>query len=116
MSNTPQSTEKKYKLWINIVSIAVPVVVALLFSVRLPNVEPLSFLPPIYASINGITAILLVLALIAIKNRKTSIHENLMKFFVNLLIFPLYSTIILQIMVFFNYYNSIEIGQNSVVL
>jgi putative membrane protein len=79
MSNTPQSIEKKYKLWINIVSIAIPLVVALLFSVRLPNVEPLSFLPPIYASINGITAMLLVLALIAIKNRKTIIHENLMK-------------------------------------
>ena len=79
MSNTPKSTEKKYKLWINIVSIAVPVVVALLFRVRLPNVEPLSFLPPIYASINGITAILLVLALIAIKNKNISIHENLMK-------------------------------------
>ena len=79
MSNTPQSTEKKYKLWINIVSIAIPLVVALLFRVRLPNVEPLSFLPPIYASINGITAMLLVLALIAIKNRKTIIHENLMK-------------------------------------
>jgi len=79
MNNTPRLTEKKYQLWINIVSIAVPVVVALLFRVRLPNVEPLSFLPPIYASINGITAILLVLALIAIKNKKTVAHENLMK-------------------------------------
>ncbi len=79
MNNKPQPTEKKYQLWINIVSVAVPVVVALLFRVRLPNVEPLSFLPPIYASINGITAILLVLALIAIKNKKITLHENLMK-------------------------------------
>ena len=31
MNNKPQSTEKKYQLWINIVSIAVPVVVALTF-------------------------------------------------------------------------------------
>ena len=79
MNNTPLSAEKKYQLWINIVSIAVPVVVALLFKVRLPNVEPLSFLPPIYASINGITAVLLVLALVAIKNKKIILHENLMK-------------------------------------
>lgn len=79
MNNTPRLTEKKYQLWINIVSIAVPVVVALLFRVRLPNVEPLSFLPPIYASINGITAILLVFALVAIKNKKITVHENLMK-------------------------------------
>ena len=79
MNNTPLSAEKKYQLWINVVSVAVPVLVALLFMVRLPNVESLSFLPPIYASINGITAILLILAFIAIKNKKIGLHENLMK-------------------------------------
>lgn len=79
MNNQLQSTEKKYQLWINIVSVAIPVVVAFLFMVRIPNVEPLSFLPPIYASINGITAILLVMALVAIKNKKIVLHENLMK-------------------------------------
>ena len=41
--------ESVAKKLITIVSIAVPVVVAILFGVRLPNVEPLSFLPPIYA-------------------------------------------------------------------
>jgi putative membrane protein len=41
-------------------------------------VEPLSFLPPIYASINGITAILLILAVRAIKNGNRSLHEKLM--------------------------------------
>ena len=59
--------EKRVNLFINIVSIVIPVVVALLFQVKLPNVEPLTFLPPIYASINAITAILLILALRAIK-------------------------------------------------
>jgi putative membrane protein len=59
--------------------VAIPIVVALLFKVRLPNVEPLSFLPPIYASINGLTALLLVSALIAIKNNKRRLHEGLMK-------------------------------------
>ena len=39
----------------------------------------MSFLPPIYATINGITAVLLVSALIAIKNGKRQLHENLMK-------------------------------------
>ena len=70
MSKTKKPIEKKFKLWINIVSIAVPIVVALLFGVRIPNVEPLTFLPPIYASMNGITALLLLGALWAIKNKK----------------------------------------------
>ena len=71
--------KRQYQLWVNIVSVVIPVVVALLFKVRLPNVEPLSFLPPIYASINGLTALLLVSALIAIKNKKRRVHETLMK-------------------------------------
>ena len=78
MSKKKKPIEKKFKLWINIVSIAVPVVVALLFGVRIPNIEPLTFLPPIYASMNGITALLLLGALWAIKNKKISLHENLM--------------------------------------
>ena len=69
----------KYGIWIKIVSVLIPVVVAILFTVRIPNVEPLSFLPPIYASINALTALLLVLALRAIKSRKRLLHERLMK-------------------------------------
>ena len=49
--------KNKYSIWIKIVSILIPVVVAVLFTVRIPNVEPLSFLPPIYATINALTAI-----------------------------------------------------------
>ena len=60
-------------------SVLIPVVVAILFTVRIPNVESLSFLPPIYASINALTALLLVLALRAIKSGKRSLHERLMK-------------------------------------
>ena len=70
---------KKYKLWVNIISIAIPVVVALLFGIKLPNIEPLTFLPPIYASINAITSILLISALIAIKNKKMKLHRFLMQ-------------------------------------
>ena len=54
------SKEKKFNRLITIVSIVVPLVVALLFGVKIPNVERLGFLPPIYASINGLTAVLLV--------------------------------------------------------
>ena len=64
--------------WINIISIAIPVVVAVLFGVRLPDVEPLSFLPPIYAGINGLTAVLLLVALWAIRKGKRALHQNLM--------------------------------------
>ena len=73
------TSAKKYNKWIVILSIAIPLVVAVLFSVKIPNVEPLTFLPPIYASVNAITAILLVLAFLAIKNKNRKKHENLMK-------------------------------------
>ncbi|MCK8481952.1 DUF420 domain-containing protein [Psychroserpens algicola] len=78
------SEEKKYNKWIVILSIAIPVVVAVLFTVKIPNVEPLSFLPPIYATINAITALVLAIALWAIKQRKQKLHENLMKFAITL--------------------------------
>ena len=67
----------KYNKLIILVSILIPVVVAILFTVKLPNVEPLSFLPPIYASINALTALLLISALVAIKNKKIKLHSLL---------------------------------------
>lgn len=77
-----QSLEKKFSKFIIAVSIVIPVVVAILFGIKLKdfgiNVEPLSFLPPIYATTNGITAIVLVWAVIAVKNGKRKLHERLM--------------------------------------
>ena len=74
--------EQKYSKLIIAVSIIIPVVVAILFGVKLRDfgydVAPLTFLPPIYATTNGITAVLLVLAVIAIKNGKRKTHELLM--------------------------------------
>jgi len=93
---------KFYNILIWIISVLVPIVVALLlfikweydkliFNLRMPNsdpivllenlpiAKPLTFLPPIYATINGITALLLVAAVYFIKNGKRRIHENLMK-------------------------------------
>ncbi len=91
-----------YDILIWVVSVLVPIIVALLlfmkwdydqlvFDMRIPNsdpiillenlpiAKPLTFLPPIYATINGLTAILLVLAVYYIKNGKRKIHESLIK-------------------------------------
>ena len=93
---------KLYNRLTLIVSFIVPAVVALLlflkwnadkliFDLRSPNfepiillenlpfAEPLKFLPPIYATTNGITAILLIFAVIAIKNGNRKLHERLIK-------------------------------------
>lgn len=91
-----------YNILIWIISIVVPLVVALLlfakwdydkliFDLRIPNYDPivimenlpiakpLTFLPPIYATINGLTALILVIAVYYIKKGKRKIHENLIK-------------------------------------
>ena len=80
MQKIEKKTEKlKYKKLIVAISILIPVVVAILFRIRLENVDELLFLPPIYATINGFTAIVLLFALWAIKNKKMNLHQNLMK-------------------------------------
>ena len=79
MSQTVSKNSKKYNIWIWILSIAIPVVVAILFSVRIPGIERLGFLPPIYATINGGTAILLIIAVFQIKKGNRNTHELLMK-------------------------------------
>lgn len=77
-----KSLDKKSNKFIVLVSILIPAVVALLFSVKLKDfgfdVEPLSFLPPIYATINGFTALILIGGIIAIKNGNKILHERLM--------------------------------------
>lgn len=79
MMNNNSSIEQKYNKWIILLSIVIPLAVAVLFFVKIPNAQPLPFLPPIYATINGLTAILLVVAVVAVKNGKLKLHENLMK-------------------------------------
>lgn len=70
--------QEPYRKLIIAVSIIIPIVVAILFRVKIDGYD-FSFLPPIYASINGATAILLIAAVVAIKNRKQKLHEGLMK-------------------------------------
>ena len=72
------SENNKYGIWIKIVSVAIPVIVAILFGVRVDYELPI-FLPPIYSSLNALTAVLLVLALVAIKSKKIKLHQRLMQ-------------------------------------
>ncbi len=67
-----------YQKLIIALSIVIPLAVAALFRIKIPGYD-FSFLPPIYATINGLTAVLLVVAVVAIKNKNKSLHENAMK-------------------------------------
>lgn len=69
--------EPYHKLIITL-SIVIPVVIAVLFKVQIKGFD-FTFLPPIYAAINGITAVLLIAAVFAIKNGNRHLHERIMK-------------------------------------
>lgn len=78
-NSAPVLDDKKYNKLIIALSVVIPLVVAILFGVKIDAQLPV-FLPPIYASINAVTALVLVLAFIAVKQGKIKFHENLMKF------------------------------------
>ncbi len=61
---------------INIVSVAVPLLVLVLFQVKLPG--DFSYLPHIYAPINGVVFVLLLSAVLAIKRGNVTLHKRLM--------------------------------------
>jgi putative membrane protein len=69
----------RYKKTIIVLSVLIPLAVAVLFG--MPKIEgyDTSFLPPVYASINAITAVLLIAAVRAVKNGDQVVHERLMK-------------------------------------
>jgi len=75
--------EKRYKGLVWTLSIVIPLAVAALFGINLRrlgyDVEPLSFLPPIYATINGLTAVCLVVAVSAVRRGNRKLHERLVK-------------------------------------
>lgn len=73
-----QPKPEPYRRLIIVVSIIIPLAVAALFGIKVPGYD-FSFLPPIYATINGITAVLLITAFLAIKNGKRVLHERIMK-------------------------------------
>jgi len=78
MESMSENKLKNAKRLIIGLSIAIPMVVVVLFGVKIEGVD-FSFLPPIYASINAFTAVTLILALVAIKQGKRTIHQSLMK-------------------------------------
>lgn len=69
--------ELKYKKLIIGLSVVIPLAVAALFGVKIEGYD-FTFLPPIYATINGATAVLLIAALVSIKKGKVKLHEKLM--------------------------------------
>ncbi len=69
---------KKYNRWIVFLSITIPLVVAIMFGVKLDVTIPI-FLPPIYATVNALTSVILIIAFWAIKNKKVKLHERMMK-------------------------------------
>ena len=71
-------TKMKHRNIITALSIILPIAVAALFGIKIDAKLPV-FLPPIYAVINALTALVLILALWAIKGGKRATHEKLMK-------------------------------------
>ncbi len=86
MTNALTQKEKIYNRWIVALSVIIPVAVAVLFTVKIeiPGVDRLGFLPPIYATINAFTALILVVGVIQIKKGNRKAHENLMKLAIGL--------------------------------
>ncbi len=88
--------KEKYKRLITAISIITPIAVISLYGVNLKDlgfdVKPLKFLPPIYATINGVTAIILIAAVISIKKGNKKLHEqlNTIAIFLSLLFLIMY--------------------------
>ena len=74
MSSNPIPASNYRKLIIA-VSIIIPIAVAALFGIKIEGVD-LSCLPPFYATLNGITAVLLILALAFIKKGQMKLHQR----------------------------------------
>ena len=68
-----------YRKTIVALSVLIPLAVAAMFGMPKIKGYDTSFLPPIYATINGFTALLLIAAVRAIRNGRRQLHERLMK-------------------------------------
>jgi putative membrane protein len=75
MNTNSGPNKTNLRKWIVAISIIIPIAVAALFGIKIEGVD-FSFLPPIYATINGITALLLLLALFFIKSGKIQLHQK----------------------------------------
>lgn len=77
MESTARKSKNLRRL-IVVLSVAIPLVVAVLFKVKIEGID-LTFLPPVYAGINGLTSVLLVIALVFAKQKKFALHERVIK-------------------------------------
>lgn len=79
LDKQPPKDNPKLKLLINIISIVLPIVVALMFRVELPIDWPFDvhLLPMANAIINGLTTLTLIGALVVIKQRNVVLHTRL---------------------------------------
>lgn len=73
-----EAQNAKFRRLIIAISIIIPIAVAALFGIRVDGVD-LTFLPPFYATVNGLTAVLLLAALVAIKRKNRIIHQRLIQ-------------------------------------
>ena len=79
MQQETRMKKDPYRKTIIALSVIIPLAVALLFGMPKIKGYDFSFLPPVYAAINGITAVLLVTAVVAIRKGRRTLHEQLMK-------------------------------------
>jgi putative membrane protein len=69
----------KRKKVIILLSVILPIVIASLFGIRIETTMDFSFLPKVYATLNFFTFLLLIFAVLAIKNKNRKRHERLIK-------------------------------------
>jgi putative membrane protein len=79
MATVTSEQQKKLNLIVTVISIALPLVVAILFGVRLDINLPFNphLLPMINAVLNGSSALMLIAALIAVKQKNIKMHSRL---------------------------------------
>lgn len=76
-----ESNQKKSMTLINVLSVAVPVVVAILLNPRIPKVDLGTWtkvLPHVIGLINTLTSVILIYAFYQIKNKKIAAHQKAM--------------------------------------
>ena len=73
-----KENKEPYRGLIIFLSIVIPLIVAVLFRVHIEGYD-FSALPPLYAFINGLTAVLLLISYWAIRNKRRFLHEAINK-------------------------------------
>lgn len=68
---------KKLNKWAWVLSGAVFLLVVFMREIKIPTDIDFTFLPPIYATMNGLAAVFLIAALLAIKRGNASLHRKL---------------------------------------